>query len=210
MAEMYPPWEQSWERCSLDGCTGVRLSSVAWCLTHAAEHAPDAFDAELKRIGVEGTVDARGVVISAELLTRLLKAVPRKDNRPTFTAARFDRASFQAGAEFYRVSFQDQTWFNGASFHRSAGFDGTSQDTAWLQGASFQDRAFFREVSYSLVGGALAEAVKATGPSYLVRGAARVHAAWSESPSLPALPWPRARCSCSRPWTKMYPPAPLR
>ena len=33
--------------CSQDGCIGVRLPATVWCLTHAAEQAPDAFDAEL-------------------------------------------------------------------------------------------------------------------------------------------------------------------
>jgi hypothetical protein len=56
-----------WERCSQDGCTGVRLPT-AWCLAHAAEQAPDTFDTELKRISMEGRVDARGVMISVELL----------------------------------------------------------------------------------------------------------------------------------------------
>ena len=50
------------KRCSQDGCIGVRLPATAWCLAHAAEQAPDAFDAELKRIRAEGSVDARGVL----------------------------------------------------------------------------------------------------------------------------------------------------
>jgi hypothetical protein len=52
--------QPDWERCSQDDCTGIRLPTVAWCLAHAAEQAPDAFDAELKRISAEGSVDARG------------------------------------------------------------------------------------------------------------------------------------------------------
>jgi hypothetical protein len=65
------------------------------CLGHAAEQAPDAFAAELRRIGAEGTVDARGVSINAQLLWRLLAAAPRQNDRPAFTAAQFDQASFQ-------------------------------------------------------------------------------------------------------------------
>ena len=45
--------QPDWERCSQDDCTGIRLPTVAWCLAHAAEQAPDAFDAELKRISAE-------------------------------------------------------------------------------------------------------------------------------------------------------------
>jgi uncharacterized protein YjbI with pentapeptide repeats len=138
-----------WERCSQDGCTGVRLPATAWCLAHAAEQAPDAFDAELKRISAEGSVDARGVVISAELLERLLAAVPRKDDRPIFTAARFDQASFQGRAVFDTASFQDWTRFDGASFQGLAGFEGASfQGRAVFDTASFQDQAGFVGASF--------------------------------------------------------------
>ena len=105
-----------WERCNQDDCTGVRLPAAAWCLAHAVEQAPDAFDAELKRISAEGSVDARGVVISAELLARLLAVAPRTDDRPTFTDAWFDQASFQGAARFEEVSFEGAARFGEVSF----------------------------------------------------------------------------------------------
>jgi hypothetical protein len=88
MAAEQPPRE----RCRQDDCIGIRLRTTEWCLAHAAEQAPDAFDAELKRINAEGTVDARWVPISAELFEKLLDAT-RKDYRSTFTAVRFDGAT---------------------------------------------------------------------------------------------------------------------
>jgi Pentapeptide repeats (9 copies) len=145
--------QPDWEPCSQDGCIGVRLSTVAWCLAHAAEQAPAAFDAELKRISAEGTVDARGVLISADLLVRLLDATPRKDDRPTFTAARFDGASFQGEAGFDRASFQDRAGFEEASFQGAAVFGGTSfQGEAGFDRASFQDVARFDRASFEDVG----------------------------------------------------------
>lgn len=56
MASEQPPWE----RCSQDDCTGVRLPATIWCLAHAAEQAPDAFDAELKRISTEAASTRAG------------------------------------------------------------------------------------------------------------------------------------------------------
>jgi hypothetical protein len=60
--------QPSWDPCSPPDCRGARLPTTALCLGHAAEQARDAFDAELTRISLEGTVDVRGVVISAEPL----------------------------------------------------------------------------------------------------------------------------------------------
>jgi hypothetical protein len=98
--------ELPWKPCRLTGCIGVKLPVTAWCLAHAAERAPEAFDAELNRIGQDGTIDARGVPISDELLGRILDAVPHQDGRPTFTAVAFDRATFQGTALFSRVTFK--------------------------------------------------------------------------------------------------------
>jgi uncharacterized protein YjbI with pentapeptide repeats len=149
-----------WEQCKLTGCIGVRLPTAAWCLAHAAEQAPDAFDAELKRINAEGTVDARGVVISAGLLARLLAATPRKDDRPTFTGAQFDQATFQGRAGFDGATFQGRAGFDGASFQGEAGFarasfqgkagfdDATFKGRAVFNGASFQAEAGFDQVTF--------------------------------------------------------------
>jgi uncharacterized protein YjbI with pentapeptide repeats len=145
MAAEQPPWE----RCSQDGCIGVRLPTVAWCLAHAAEQVPDAFDAELKRISTEGSVDARGVVVSAEVLTRLLDATPRKDDRPTFTAARFDKATFQDLAWFTQASFQGRAEFAGATFRGEAQFNqATFQDEAVFEGTIFQNEALFNGATF--------------------------------------------------------------
>jgi uncharacterized protein YjbI with pentapeptide repeats len=135
--------------CSQDDCIGIQLPGTAWCLGHAAEQAPDAFNAELTRISSDGTVDARGVMISAELLAQLLDATPRKDGRSAFTAARFDGASFQGEARFEGASFQGVARFDRASFQGDAVFDRANfQERAWFDGASFHKVASFRRVSF--------------------------------------------------------------
>jgi hypothetical protein len=154
-----------WERCSQDDCIGVRLPASAWCLAHAADRASDVFDAELKRISAEGTVDARGVVITAELLARLLDATPRKDDRPTFAVARFDGASFQgrtefggasfqAVARFDRARFQGVAWFTRTSFQRETSFEeATFQGEAVFNQATFKAGAAFDRASFQGVAG---------------------------------------------------------
>jgi uncharacterized protein YjbI with pentapeptide repeats len=156
MAAEQPPWEQ----CSQNDCTGERLPATAWCLAHAAKQAPEAFIEELKRISAEGSIAARGVVISAELLERLLAAAPRKDDRPTFTVARFDEARFEGMAGFIGVRFegaavfvgarfQGEAWFAEARFEGGAGFDEASfQDNAWFAEASFQRSTGFRNARF--------------------------------------------------------------
>jgi hypothetical protein len=139
MAAAQPPWEE----CSHDDdCIGARLPDADWCLDHAAEQAPGAFVAELKRIRAGGTVDARGVVFSAELLARLRGATPRTDGRPTFTDARFDQASFQDAAIFGGPASRARPGSPGARFRREVHFD----QAAWhpLRGSDLPARRLVR------------------------------------------------------------------
>jgi uncharacterized protein YjbI with pentapeptide repeats len=112
------------------------------------------------RIGAEGGVDASGVVISAELLWRLLAAAPREDDRPAFTSAHFERATFQGGvrfadvifqgeARFDRARFQGEVRFGRARFQREAAFAGARfRGEAGFGGARFQGEAGFDEARF--------------------------------------------------------------
>jgi uncharacterized protein YjbI with pentapeptide repeats len=158
--------------CGHNDCGGIRLPTTGWCLAHAAEQDPGAFDTELKRLGAGAPLDARGLIISAELLGRLLEAVPHEDGQPVFNGAvnfygasfhgearfdgarfrgeaRFSRASFEGEAHFDRVRFQGQARFGEAHFLRGAGFrEASFQDTARFGGARFQVAAGFRHASF--------------------------------------------------------------
>jgi uncharacterized protein YjbI with pentapeptide repeats len=139
MASEHPDWA----RCSHDGCTGVRLPTTSLCLAHAVEQAPGAFDAELQRIGAGGTVDARGVVITTELLGRLL-AVLRPTLDQLALRAQFEGATFPDEVVFERVAFQRGTRFEGARFFGRAGFEGvTFFDGARFEGVTFHGEAEF-------------------------------------------------------------------
>jgi uncharacterized protein YjbI with pentapeptide repeats len=149
-----------WERCSHNGCVGVQLAAAAWCLAHMAEQDPSAFDAELRRIRDQGTIDARGVQLSAVLLNHILRAAPQEKNRPTFKAARFSGATFEGDAQFDEATFEGDARFSGATFEGDAEFDGatfqgdaefdkaTFQGDARFDGAIFQGAAGFFEATF--------------------------------------------------------------
>jgi uncharacterized protein YjbI with pentapeptide repeats len=105
----------SWPTCSKAECIGIRLDMGGKCLAHATEQDRDA---ALKQLGDEGTIDARGVTISAELLHRILGAAPRAKRRdqPRFTKASFNRATFGDDANFKGAKFGDEASFEGATF----------------------------------------------------------------------------------------------
>src|SRR6266540_1894319 len=115
-----------WPTCSKDECNGIRLDAGGKCLAHA-DH--QHLEAELKRLADEGTIDARGVTISAELLDLILEAAPRDEQRPdqgSFIRARFDGATFGDGARFDGATFGDVASFENASFSGAASFDGAT------------------------------------------------------------------------------------
>ena len=133
-----------WLTCGEDGCIGIRLSAGSKCLAHA--DGPD-LDAELKRLGRSGTIDARGVKISAALLDRLLAAAPRdpqQPDRPRFTKVQFDAATFQDGAMFRRAAFGHGAGFRGVTFGEQAGFD----DTTFGNDARFNDATFGNDARF--------------------------------------------------------------
>jgi uncharacterized protein YjbI with pentapeptide repeats len=112
-------------------------------------HEPSALEAELKRIGDEGTIDARGVILSADLLARILDAAPHEADRRVIKAAQFDRATFQGGAPFDGTIFRGEVWFSGAVFQGGAWFsDVTFQGEAAFAGTTFQREARFGAATF--------------------------------------------------------------
>jgi hypothetical protein len=80
-------------------CEGIRLHTGGdRCLAHPDRQDRDA---ELKRLMKEGTIDARGVMISAELLESILDAAPPDEDRPSglrLSEERLDRGHGKASA----------------------------------------------------------------------------------------------------------------
>jgi hypothetical protein len=117
--------------CTHEGCIGVRLASAVWCLAHVAEQDPAALDAELKRICIEGTVNARGVRLSNGLLNRLLDAAPQENGRPILNTARFDGATFVDDAVFDGVTFRGDAGFDRTIFQGDARFERATLPGPW-------------------------------------------------------------------------------
>ena len=138
----------SWT-CSEDDCRGIRLRAGDRCLAHADSQDRDT---ELKRFAEEGTIDARRVTISAELLGRILGAAPLDEdrpNRPRLSKVNFDGATFSDQASFDHVTFGDRASFNGATFSDEASFaHATFGDWASFDGATFSDRASFAHATF--------------------------------------------------------------
>ena len=136
-----------WPICDEDSCIGVCLDASPKCLAHAREEQRNA---TLKQLGETGVIDARGVPITAALLRQILAAAPHDaDDHPTFMAADFGRATFQAEAGFGGATFRVLAGFGGATFRANARFgEATFRGTAWFGGATFYGTAGFAEASF--------------------------------------------------------------
>ena len=138
-----------WPTCSKAECIGKRINEGGRCLAHATSRR---LRAELRRLGDEGFIHARGVTIRTELLDRLLAAAPRDEqqpHRPRFNEARFDHAIFGDRASFAHATFGDGASFAHASFGNRAWFaDVIFEDRARFQGATLGNEAGFDRATF--------------------------------------------------------------
>lgn len=139
--------DAEWPTCKLI-CTGIRLASSQTCLFHATQEESDA---ELKRIGEAGEIDARGVTITLDLLDRILEAVPRGERgEPQIKSCRFDGATFKCSANFGGTVFSGNPAFAGATFEREASFHGAIfSGGAWFDDTVFKGVVEFDSVTFS-------------------------------------------------------------
>src|SRR6266540_186028 len=123
-------------RCAAEDGIGVRLPNSENCWAHA-----DGQDvaAALKRLSEEGSIDARGVPLTSELLERMLATAPHNDQgRPVLTEVRCDQARFEGALRLRGTIFEGPAVFNEATFEGLAEFnDATFQGMAWFIGATF-------------------------------------------------------------------------
>jgi uncharacterized protein YjbI with pentapeptide repeats len=130
------------------------------CLEHADEHD---LNAELKPLGDEGAIDARGVTISAALLNRILAAAPRDPlppDRPRLNKVQFEGATFGKGASFQGATIGDWAIFDRAHFGAKANFKNVTfgngmnfeevlfEEGADFDGATFGDAASFVRLTF--------------------------------------------------------------
>jgi uncharacterized protein YjbI with pentapeptide repeats len=147
-----------WDTCTgSDDCIGVCLPTGGKCWAHADD---TDLDAALKRLGEDGYLDARGVVISRTLLERLLAAAPCDQGRAILAEAHFKEATFESDAAFNWVTFrgpagfqwatfQRGAWFVKAIFHDRAGFfSARIHGPAQFDGVTFHDEAMFQKATF--------------------------------------------------------------
>lgn len=135
-----------WERCSEPGCKGAQARPEA-CIAHLDEAAQASV---LAGLGRSGSLDARGVVVDAPLLAKILAACPKDGSgRPVLKQGRFDRATFATGAVFEGVLFTKGVSFDGTRFNADASFSSSRfQGPARFAGASFTGPASFDETTF--------------------------------------------------------------
>jgi Pentapeptide repeats (9 copies) len=145
---MADPENVSWEPCEEDGCHGVPLPKGGGkCWAHADE---EGLDVGLKQLGDVGHLDVRGTTITAELLKRILAAVPR-DARgsPKLINPCFDKAVFTGDADFSKASLEGEVGFLGTTFEGDAYFSKvTFHDEVRFSDATFRGFATFHSAVF--------------------------------------------------------------
>jgi len=152
-----------WPACAQDNCTGACVGDVTRCLAHAGVKERDAV---LRQFSKTGSLDVRGVTISDALFKEILDAAPLDaDGHWTFSAARFNGATFRGEASFTNATFEGGAWFTDATFEGDAGFDKakfrgeasfewtTFEGSAWFGKAKFRGEASFHEATFGSQGG---------------------------------------------------------
>jgi uncharacterized protein YjbI with pentapeptide repeats len=138
----------SWTPCKAVNCVGSPVQSDM-CVVHLAEQDPEVFDAELKRIGQQGNIDARGVKLPFSVLKRLLEAAPREPDGRVLAEARFEGATFLGEAPFNGITFQGPVNFNNATFEAYTSFSwATFKDIAEFNDVTFHGEAWFEQAAF--------------------------------------------------------------
>lgn len=150
--------EVLWETCAVDGCRGARLGIDGLCLVHCSDEALGQVVGSSSP-GVD--LDGRGVSFDESSLSRLVQAIPRRDERRWIGSARFDGATFASEVGFDEITFGGLASFTGATFSADARFGGaafgadvsfegvTFAGQAWFVGAAFSGPASFIGASFA-------------------------------------------------------------
>ena len=136
-----------WPTCGRRGCVGACVDGETRCLAHVRAKKRDA---TLQRFSESGGLDVRGVTISDALFGEIVAAAPHDaDGHRTFSAARFDRATFEGYAGFDQATFEGYAGFDQATFEGYAGFDqATFKGLARFYGATFKGDAGFDQATF--------------------------------------------------------------
>ncbi len=146
-----------WLTCAEDDCIGVRLPTGGKCWAHADD---EDVETALKRLGEDGTLDARGVPVTPELTERLLETRRGSEGHIRLTSLRFEEAIFdgvvgfagvivEGDSLFFRATFNGQPNFSGAIFKGRTSFDeATFKQGAWFMDTRFEGRVTFGSTTF--------------------------------------------------------------
>jgi uncharacterized protein YjbI with pentapeptide repeats len=150
-----------WITCDQEGCSGACVGGEASCLAHMGAKERRAM---LEQFSESGELDVRGVTIQDALMREILDAAPQHaDGHCKFSAARFDRATFEGGAVFSeatfkglagfgRATFEGNAVFSGATFEGLTVFSEATFEAALFSRASFKDAALFNKTRFKSAG----------------------------------------------------------
>jgi uncharacterized protein YjbI with pentapeptide repeats len=137
----------TWECCTQEGCTGVRLPGEDRCWVHADERVRDL---AAKRLGQDGNLDARGVSFAGTVLNDLLAAAATDEGYTILQSVDFAAAVFR-DAKFDKVIFQRKAGFQGAVFHGETAFLNMDfGNVADFTGATFDGDVMLELIEFNL------------------------------------------------------------
>ena len=141
-------WAPDWKVgvCVDPACTGVRWPGGEHCMAHLESAA---LARALDELSQGASLDARGVVVDAGLLMRVLAAVPRVEGHAVLSGCRLERARVGDGASFAEVCFCGKARFDSATFDGNVSFrHATFGDRVSFDGATFGDYVSFRHATF--------------------------------------------------------------
>jgi hypothetical protein len=124
-----------WQTCGHTECRGVPVGDGDACWAHLT---PEALDDALASLTPGGSIDARGVDIRSDLLSKMLMQMSGPDDRAArINVANFVGARFLDDVNFERVAFEIG-YFGHSTFIRDGSF----------YGATFSHYASFHEATF--------------------------------------------------------------
>jgi uncharacterized protein YjbI with pentapeptide repeats len=131
------------ETCGEEACRGT-VADGRWCLAHLPD---DELESVLARMKAAGTLNAQRVVISDELLGRLLDGFGEADEqrRRVVADVEFDGATFDGAlSDFTDIVFAGRARFSDAVFRGQVSFSGSVfKRSPIFEGARFENDAHF-------------------------------------------------------------------
>jgi uncharacterized protein YjbI with pentapeptide repeats len=132
--------------CTVHGCNGVRTPATS---TACWAHDDKVAKTTLRQLSEGADLDARGILITPELLDRILSAAPRRTKLvPKFANVDFDGATFEGEASFDMVVFEGRASFYRAVFESVTTITGVFKNVTNFSKATFKGGVVFTDTTF--------------------------------------------------------------